>query len=67
MEVVIKTEKLYELTKRAVKEAIAEESLSLRLEMLPYVTDKEQEEIEELFGKEPSKEKDVVYVEEIDV
>ena len=67
MEMVIKNQELYELIKKAVKEAMEEEALKLRLEMLPHVTDKEQQEIEKLFGKEPPKEKDVAYVEEIDV
>jgi len=34
-----------------VKEVIEEEFIKLRLALLPYISDEEQREIEELYGK----------------
>jgi len=46
--------KLREIVKEAVRDALEEELLKLRLLLAPYISDEEQEEIEKSFG-EPSK------------
>lgn len=45
---------LKKVIKESVKEAIKEERLNLYLSIIPYVSKKEQKEIEKLYG-EPSK------------
>lgn len=47
--------KLRQIVKEAVRDALEEEILKLRLLLAPYVSDEEQEEIEKSYG-EPSKE-----------
>lgn len=47
--------KLRQIIKEAVRDALEEEFLKLRLVFAPYVSDEEQEEIEKSYG-EPSKE-----------
>ena len=47
--------KLRQIVKESVRDALEEEILKLRLLLAPYVSDKEQEEIEKSYG-EPSKE-----------
>ncbi|MFO7461908.1 MAG: hypothetical protein R6X07_14925 [Desulfatiglandales bacterium] len=42
---------LYALIKRAVREGLQEEVLRLRLEGLPFVSEKEMQDIEKSYGK----------------
>jgi hypothetical protein len=42
---------LYKLIKRAVKDGLQEEVFRLRLEGLPFVSDKEMQDIEKSYGK----------------
>ncbi|MEW6606147.1 MAG: hypothetical protein AB1414_01665 [bacterium] len=53
--VVIGGAKVKEMIKEAVKDALEEEVTRLRLSLVPYISDEEQEEIEN-FYEEPSKE-----------
>jgi len=46
--------KLRQIVKEAVRDALEEELLKLRLLLAPYISDEEQEEIEDSYG-EPSK------------
>ena len=46
--------KLRQIVKEAVRDALEEELLKLRLLLAPYISDEEQEEIEKNYG-EPSK------------
>jgi len=50
----VNLDELKKLIKESVKEAIKEERLNLYLSIIPYVSEKEQREIEKLYG-EPSK------------
>ncbi len=50
----INLKELKKLIKESVKEAIKEERINLYLSIIPYVTEKEQKEIERLYG-DPSK------------
>lgn len=43
--------KLKDIIKEAVKDALEEEMMKLRLLVLPYVSDEEQKEIEESYDK----------------
>jgi len=47
--------KLKEIVKEAVKDALEDEIMKMRLLFAPYVSDEEQKEIEKSYGK-PSKE-----------
>jgi hypothetical protein len=47
--------KLKEIIKEAVKDALEDEIMKMRLLFAPYVSDEEQKEIERSYGK-PSKE-----------
>ncbi len=47
----VDTQMLKEIIKDAVKEAIEEEFMKLRLTLLSYISDSEQKEIEEKYGK----------------
>ena len=42
---------LYKLIKRAVRDGLQEEVLRLRLEGLPFVSEKEMQDIEKSYGK----------------
>jgi hypothetical protein len=42
---------LYKLIKRAVRDGLQEELFRLRLEGLPFVSEKEMKEIEQAYGK----------------
>jgi len=53
MEIVINSEEFKKMIKEIVEEVIRKEILALRLSLLPYVDDEEQEELEKLFGKLP--------------
>jgi len=52
------------MIKEVVEDVIRKEILALRLTLLPYVDDEEQEELEKLFGKTPEID-EVEYEEEI--
>lgn len=47
--------KLKEIVKEAVRDVLEDEIIKMRLLFMPYVSDEEQREIEESYGK-PSKE-----------
>lgn len=47
--------KLKEIVKEAVRDALEDEIMKMRLLLAPYVSDEEQKEIERSYGK-PSKE-----------
>lgn len=47
--------KLKEIVKEAVKDALDDEIMRIRLLFAPYISDEEQKEIERIYGK-PSKE-----------
>jgi len=66
METIISTEELKRIIKEVVEEVIRKELLALRLNLLPYVDNKEQEELEKLFGKAPDLD-EVEYEEEINL
>ncbi|PIQ94378.1 MAG: hypothetical protein COV68_04920 [Nitrospirae bacterium CG11_big_fil_rev_8_21_14_0_20_41_14] len=48
-------EKLKDIIKEAVRDVLEDELMKMRLLLAPYVSDEEQKEIEESYGK-PSKE-----------
>jgi len=66
METIISTEELKRIIKEVVEEVIRKEFLALRLNLLPYVDNKEQEELEKLFGNAPDID-EVQYEEEINL
>ena len=57
MSITVDEGKLYEIVKKAVSDVVKEEVAKLRLQLIPYVTDEEMKEMEELFGS-PEKYKD---------
>jgi len=66
MEIAISTEELKKIIREVVEEVIKKEFLALRLNLLPYVDNEEQEELEKLFGKAPDID-EVQYEEEINL
>jgi hypothetical protein len=66
MKIKIEKRELYSLIKKAVREALHEETLELFLKSIPVVSKKEMEDIIKLYGK-PSADKKVVYNETIDI
>ncbi|MBE0517557.1 MAG: hypothetical protein IBX41_09295 [Methanophagales archaeon] len=60
------TEQFRRIIREEVQRIIDKEILKLRLSLLPLVSEKEQSEIEKMFGKKPKK-KDIVYVKEIEI
>jgi hypothetical protein len=66
MEITIKTDELYSLIKKAVREVLHEESLEFFMKNVPLVSKEEMEDIENLYGK-PSPNKEVVFSETIEV
>ena len=62
----ITIEDLKGIIKEVVEEVVRNEILKLRISLLPFVSEEEQEEIEEMFGKEPTEEV-VVYEEDVKV
>ena len=56
MTITVEEEKLNDLIQKAVEEAFDRKMMQLRLQLLPYVSDKEQKEIEEMFGEDPGEE-----------
>ncbi|WP_353684444.1 hypothetical protein V4D30_01235 [Thermodesulfovibrio sp. 3907-1M] len=66
MQLMLDSEKFYQLIKKAVKEALQEEMLKLYLQNLPLVSKEEMQDIEELYG-EPVKDREIEFIEEIEV
>ncbi|WP_022853031.1 hypothetical protein [Thermodesulfatator atlanticus] len=59
-------EEIKQIIKEVVEEVVRKEILNLRISLLPTVSDEEQKEIEESFGKSPD-EDSVVYEEDVNV
>ena len=59
-------EEFRKVIKEVVEEIVRKEILSLRISLLPFVSGKEQEEIERMFGEKPTEEI-VVYEEDVKV
>ncbi len=55
MKVAIELSELKNIIKEAVREVIQEEKIKLILQSLPYVSDKEMEDIIQKYGKPPKK------------
>jgi hypothetical protein len=66
MEITIKTDELYSLIKKAVREVLHEESLEFFMKNVPLVSKEEMEDIENRYGK-PSPNKEVAFSETIEV
>jgi hypothetical protein len=52
--------------KEVVEEVVRKEILNLRVSLLPFVSDEEQEEVEKMFGEKPIEEP-VVYEEDVEI
>jgi hypothetical protein len=57
---------LYKLIKRAVRDGLQEEVFRLRLEGLPFVSEKEMQEIEKSYGK-PRVRKNILRAESVEL
>jgi len=66
MKIMIEKREFYALIKKAVREALREETLELFLKSVPVVSKEEMRDIIKLYGK-PSATKKVVYSETIDI
>lgn len=66
MEVTIDKNELYSLIKKAVREALEEETLEFFLKNIPSISKEEMEDIEKLHGK-PSEDKEVAYSETVEI
>lgn len=55
MSLVTDTKKLKNIVKESLKEVLVLELMKLRADLLPYVSEKEQEEIEKIYGKSGKK------------
>jgi len=66
MEITINTDELYSLIKKAVREALHEESSEFFMKNVPLVSKEEMEDIENLYGK-PSPNKEVAFSETIEI
>ena len=62
----ISVEEIKGIIREVVEEIVRNEILKLRISLLPFVSEEEQEEIEEMFGKEPIEEV-IVYEEDVKV
>lgn len=62
--ILVKKDELAKLIKQAVKESMAIEFMKLRTSLIPYVSDEEQKDIENLYGK-PSTE--IAYTTELEI
>ncbi len=61
-------EELKNLLKEIINEVVKEEFLKMRLVLLKYVSNEEQEEIEAIYGKNPEeKEDETCFEEEIEI
>jgi hypothetical protein len=65
-QVIIETDKLYSLIKKAVREVLQEETSRLWLTNLPVVSDEENKDIERLYGK-PEEKRDIAFSEIVDI
>ncbi len=64
----ISKEELKNLLKEIINETVREEFLKMRLSLLKYVSDEEQEEIEAIYGKNPEENEDeICFEEEIEI
>ena len=66
MEHSIPVEEIKVIVKEVVEEVVRKEILKLRISLLPFVSDEEEEEIERMFGEDPTEEV-VVYEEDIQI
>jgi len=55
MQITVSKTELYTMIKKAVKDVIHEERIDLILKDIPYISDEEQRDIEERYGKKPPK------------
>jgi len=55
-----------EIIREEVQSIVEREILKLRISLLPFVSEREQKEIERMFGKKPGKE-EVVYEKDIEI
>ena len=65
-QVIIETDKLYSLIKKAVREVLQEETSRQWLTNLPVVSDEENKDIERLYGK-PEEKRDIAFSEIVDI
>ena len=63
MEITIEEKKLYEMIKKAVSEVISDNFEKLKMELIPYASNKEMDEIKEIFGF-PKKYKNQQFIEQ---
>ena len=49
----ISSEQMREIIREEVQKIVVKEILKLRISLMPFVSDEEQEEIEKMFGDEP--------------
>ncbi len=61
MGTLIEEKRLYEIVKKAVNEALQENLKKLKIDFIPYVDEKEMEEIRKIFGS-PEKYKNQKFV-----
>jgi len=54
------------IIREEVQDIVEREILKLRISLLPFVSEKEQKEIERMFGKKPKEEK-IVYEKDIEI
>jgi hypothetical protein len=66
MEITIDKNELYSFIKKAVREALEEETLELFLKSIPSISQEEMKDIEKLYGK-PSLPKESAYSETIEI
>jgi len=62
----ITVDEFRKVVKEVVEEVVRKEILNLRISLLPFVSNKEQKEIEKMFG-EKAVEEIVVYEEDVEV
>ena len=65
-QVIVETDELYSLIKKAVREVIHEETSRLWLTNLPMVSDEENKDIERLYGN-PEEKRDISFSETVDI
>ncbi len=56
---------LEEIIRKSIKEEITQQFMKLRAEFLPFVSDAEQKDIENLYGKTPKKREKIVHQETV--
>ena len=65
-QVIVETDELYSLIKKAVREVIHEETSRFWLTNLPMVSDEENKDIERLYGN-PEEKRDISFSETVDI